>query len=123
MRRVPHVIAAAFAAFVGLLAPTGPTSAEEATIKQRDAIEDYMAPNFVLPESSIWRFSAIKPYIGGKKLVCGEVNFQSAMRQYVGFHRFYVTLDDNRVVLAQIENKNADPSGKLAARLDLLCGK
>ncbi len=97
--------------------------AEPPSIRQQDAIEDYLSPNFVLPQTSVWRFADVKPYIGGQVLVCGKVNFQSAMQRYLGFHRFYAALDHDRVVLAQIESPVDDPSGRLSEKLDLLCGK
>ena len=98
-------------------------SAEPPTMQQQDTIEDYLVPNFVLPQTSIWRFADVKPYIGGQTLVCGKVNFQSAMRRYQGFHRFYAVLDQGRVTLAQIENHDEDTSGRLTEKLDLICGK
>ena len=97
--------------------------AEPPTVQQQDLIEDHFIPNFVLPQTSIWRFSDVRPYIDGQTLICGKVNFQSAMRRYVGFQRFFAAIDHDQIILAQLENPDEDPSGKLAAKLDLLCGK
>lgn len=82
-----------------------------------------MAPAMVLPETAIWQFAPIKPYLGSQRLACGAVNYQSAMRRYMGFHRFYAILDDDRVILAQIQNDGQDPAGRLRNKLDFLCGK
>jgi hypothetical protein len=100
-----------------------PAGAQELTLHQRDLVEDAMAPKMVLPETAIWEFGPFKPYLGTTKLVCGRVNYQSAMRQYVGFHRFYALMDGEDVTLIQIQDDPTDPSGKLRAKLDFLCGK
>lgn len=93
------------------------------TQQQRDAIEAKLSLFMVLPETTIWRFAPVKPYLGDQVLVCGQVNFQAASRKYIGFRRFYATLDDNRVTLAQLEDQITDPSGRMHQKIDLLCGK
>ena len=108
----------------GILA-CGATQAatDEPTLPQRDAVEEWLSGNMVLPETALWKFEPVKPYLGSGKLLCGAVNYQSLMRRYVGYHRFYAIMYDDRVTLAQIENPGEDPSGRLHAKLELLCGK
>ncbi len=101
----------------------GPAQAEPVSLKQRDAVEAYLAPGLVLPNTAIWQFAPLKDYVSGQKLVCGKVNFQSARQTYLGYHQFYAALDGDRVTVAQIDNPVQDPSGRLRAKLDLLCGK
>jgi hypothetical protein len=97
--------------------------AQELTPQQRDMIEDAMAPDLVLPETAIYRFDAPKPYIDGATLVCGQVNYQSASRVYTGFHNFYAVVSDGKVTLSQIDAPEDDASGKLHAKIKLLCGR
>ncbi len=120
--RIPPFITAMLGLAAALACPAR-GSAEPPTVQQQDTVEDYLVPNFVLPQTSIWRFADVKPYVGGQTLICGKVNFQSAMRRYQGFHRFYAVLTNGRVTLAQIDNPDEDVSGRLGEKLDLLCGK
>ena len=95
----------------------------EVSLHERDLIEDSLAKYLVMPETALWRFTPKKPYLGSTKLVCGTVDYQTSLHKYVGYHRFYALLDDGRVTLSQIEDKFEDPSGRLADKLDFLCGK
>ena len=119
----PRRLAWAALSLAALLAWPALCRAQPPTLQERDAIEDFLLFNFVYPQTSIWQFGDTKPYIGSQTLVCGKVNFQSAMRSYGGFKRFYAALDHGRVTVAQIDNPYEDVSGRLAAKLDLLCGK
>ena len=122
MPRPPAVrsTVAALAAFVAL---QGVAWAEPVSLKQRDAVQAYLAPSLVLPGTAIWQFEPLKDYVSGQKLVCGKVNYQSAQQTYLGYHQFFAALDGDRVTVAQIDNPAQDPSGKLRAKLDLFCGK
>jgi hypothetical protein len=127
MRRVRGLIAAGF--FIASLPLGGPLRAAlpsdggQPTRRQRDLVEEALAPNLVLPQTAMWQFAALKPYVDGARLICGWVNYQSLMRRYVGIRRFYAILDEDRVTLAQIEDDQSDPSGRLHGKLDMLCGK
>ena len=118
MRKLKALLAAGLAALMA-----GPVRAEELTAHERDLVQEWLAPNMVLPNMALWQFGPFKPYVGSARLVCGTVNFQSAMRRYVGSHRFYAILDDGRVTLAQIQDDQQDTSGRLHKKLDFLCGK
>ena len=106
-----------------ILALAGPAWADPVSLQQQDAVEAYLAPGLVLPSTALWQFEPLKDYVSGQKLVCGKVNFQSSRHTYLGYHQFYAALDGERVTVAQIDNPVEDPSGKLRAKLDLLCGK
>ncbi len=120
---MPRLPAAWPCALAILLAPLGRASSEPVPLKQQDAVEAYLAPGLVRPSTALWEFEPLKDYVSGQKLVCGKVNFQSSRHTYLGYHQFYAALDGDRVTVAQIDNAVEDPSGKLRAKLDLLCGK
>ena len=111
-------------AWSGIAAPAAATDQppNEITLHERDLIEASLDPYLILPETALWRFTAKKPYLGSTKVVCGSVNYQSSVRKYVGYHRFYALLDDGHVTLSQIEDQRQDTSGRLREKLDLLCG-
>ena len=119
---LPAVRSAATTLSLVLVVPVA-ARAEPASLKQRDAVEAYLAPSLVRPSTALWQFELLKDYAGGEKFVCGKVNFQSSRQTYLGYHQFYAVLDGDRVTSAQIDNTAQDPSGKLRAKLDLLCGK
>ena len=119
MSRLP----AAWFAAIAILALPACAWAEPVPLKQQDAVESYLAPGLVLPSTALWQFEPLKDYVSGQKLVCGKVNYQSSRHTYLGYHQFYAALDGDRVTVAQIDNPVEDPSGKLRAKLDLLCGK
>ena len=121
MPMLPAARRAATAAIV--LAMPVAARAEPVSLKQRDAVEAFLAPGMVRPSMALWQFEPLKDYVSGQKLVCGKVNFQSSRQIYLGYHQFYAALDGDRVTSAQIDNATQDPSGKLRAKLDLLCGK
>ncbi len=98
-------------------------TSDEVTLPERDLIEASLAKYLVRPATAMWRFTPKKPYLGTTRLVCGQVNYETSERRYVGYHRFYALLDQGRVTLSQIEDKFEDPSGRLADKLDFLCGK
>ncbi len=102
-----------------------PQAAHAAEVDQdvRDKVEDSLAGVFVRPQTTIWRFDEYKPYVDGDHVVCGWANFESAQQSYVGYHQFYAIMHDGAVTLAQIADPLSDTSGKLAEKLDELCGK
>ena len=102
--------------------PTG-VFAEEVSLGVRDGIEDKLSPAFLSPQTTLWRFDSEKPYVSGKRVVCGWVNFQSAQQTYVGYHQFYAMILDGQVILAQIDDPVSDTSGELAVKLKALCGE
>lgn len=98
-----------------------PAVAETVAPTLRDTIEDTMSTNFVRPQTTIWRFDAMKPYLGDEQVVCGWVNYESAAQKYLGFHQFYAIVSNGAVTLSQIGDPTQDPSGKLAEKLKALC--
>jgi hypothetical protein len=123
LRPHPKLRMAITAAAMTLMASTASAvQAADLSPHLRDVIEDAFAPNLVLPETARWRFDPVRPYLDGQKLVCGWVDYQSAMRTYVGAHRFYAILDGAVVKQAQINDPGQDVSGNLAYKLKLLCG-
>lgn len=96
--------------------------AEDSSLHQRDLVIAKLDNQLVIPETALWRWAPLKPYLGSVKLVCGEVNYESSTRKYQGYHRFYALVDSDRVTLAQIEDARQDPSGRLKEKLDDLCG-
>lgn len=95
--------------------------ATEVPLTVRDTVEEHFAANFVLPQTSVWRWDGIRPYLPGQRAVCGWVNFQSASHVYVGFHQFYAIVDSSKVVLGQIASPDEDNTGMLAAKLRVVC--
>jgi hypothetical protein len=88
----------------------------------RDKIEEYFRPEFILPQTNIWRFDSIKPFISGDQVVCGWVNFQSAAQLFVGYRQFYAIVHQGDISLAQMSDVAEDTSGARASKLALLCG-
>jgi hypothetical protein len=85
-------------------------------------VEDYFADRFVYPDTSEWVFNSIEPYPGGSKIVCGTVNYQNAMRKYVGAKHFYAILDDSSISSIGIdEDESEDRSGEAAFKMKTLC--
>ncbi len=87
----------------------------------RDKVEAAFHARFLRPETNIWRFDAMRPYLGSDKVVCGFVNFQSAAQRYVGFHQFYAIIHQGEVQLSQFEDVREDSSGALLIKLKTLC--
>lgn len=90
------------------------------TMKRR--IEAQFAGRFVYPETTDWRFKSIAPYPGGWKVVCGTLNYQNAMRRYVGEKHFYAILDDDSFSTIGIDmDENEDRTGEGAFKMKTLC--
>ncbi len=99
-----------------------PAHADDVSVALQDIVEAAMAANFIRPQTNMWRFDGLKPYVLGDHVVCGYVNFQSAGARYLGFHQFYAVVHNDAVTLAQIDDPDNDGTGQLAAKLRLLCG-
>jgi hypothetical protein len=85
-------------------------------------IEDNFAGRFVYPETTEWVFKSIEPYPGSSKIVCGTVNYQNAMRKYVGIKHFYAILDDSSISGVGIdEDESEDRTGEAAFKMKTLC--
>ncbi len=100
----------------------GPAAADDVSTPVRDRIEEKLSGAFLAPQTTIWHFDTDKPYVSGKRVICGWVNFQSAQQTYVGFHQFYAIVYNGEVLLSQIDDPVSDTSGELAAKLNSLCG-
>jgi hypothetical protein len=85
-------------------------------------VEDYFAGRFVYPDTSTWVFASIEPYPGSAKIVCGTVDYQNAMRKYVGPKHFYAILDDSSISGVGIEeDESEDRTGEAAFKMKTLC--
>ncbi len=101
-----------------------PPGTEPVPMEVRDMVEDNISKHLVLPETAEWRFSFMAPYAGGGKVVCGQVNYQSAQRKYVGYQSFYAIIRDNAVGLSQLKDPDwFDASGQEAKKFELLCDR
>jgi hypothetical protein len=85
-------------------------------------IEERFSDRFVYPDTTDWVFKSIEPYPGSSKIVCGTVNYQNAMRKYVGAKHFYAILDDRSISTIGIdEDENEDRTGEGAFKMKTLC--
>ncbi len=111
-------------AWLGLVmcACAGAARADDVPVALQDTVEAAMALNFIRPQTTVWRFDGVKPYVLGDRVVCGYVNFQTASAHYLGYHQFYAVIHEGTVALAQIDDPANDSSGQLAAKLRQLCG-
>lgn len=122
---------AGFAAALALLLLGGARSAgalppgtSDVPSNVRDQVEAALAPNLVIPETAIWSFAFMAPYVNGGNVVCGAVNYQSAMRVYVGPKRFYAFVNRGVVTFSQLQDPPViDTSGEEAKKFHLLCDK
>jgi hypothetical protein len=109
-----------------LLAAGQAAAAAQADAQVPDAIqrriEDRFADRFVYPDTTDWVFTSMEPYPGGSKVVCGTVNYQNAMRRYVGAKHFYAILDDTSIPTIGIDmDENEDRTGEGAFKMKTLC--
>ncbi len=112
----------AFGVWGQALAQTTPPGTRPVSQPVRDLVEAEIGKDFVLPQTTQWRFDYTLPYAGGSgDVVCGSVNYQSAQRKYVGWHVFYAIVDRNTVKLNQVVDPSFDTTGQIAARFRLLC--
>ena len=107
---------------VAMCACAAPALADDVPVALQDTVEAAVGTNFIRPQTTVWRFDGVKPYVLGDRVVCGYVNFQSAGAHYLGFHQFYAIIHEDAVSLAQIADPDTDASGQLAAKLRQLCG-
>jgi hypothetical protein len=123
----PCSLAAALAACLALAWPARadpPPGTESVPLDIRDAVEAAIAVHLVLPETARWTFEFMAPYITGGKVVCGRVDYQSAMRTYVGAKRFYAVVKHGVVTLSQLQDPPfIDTTGAEARDFALLCDR
>jgi hypothetical protein len=101
-----------------------PAGTESVPIETQDLVEAAIAPQLVLPQTALWQFDFEAPYREGAQVVCGTVNYQSAMRKYLGPQRFYAIIKAGEVTLSQLQDPPyVDPTGAEAARFKLLCDR
>jgi hypothetical protein len=90
----------------------------------QDLIEAEISPQLVLPQTALWQFDFKAPYSEGGELVCGRVNYQSAMRKYLGPQRFYAIIKNGAVQRVQLQDPPyVDPTGAEAERFRLFCDR
>jgi hypothetical protein len=87
----------------------------------QDKTEAALSPHFINPQTNIWRFDGLRPFLGPDKVVCGWVNYQTAGQHYFGFHQFYAIIHEGKVQMAQLWDIREDTSGAMAAKMKVLC--
>jgi hypothetical protein len=101
-----------------------PPGTESVPLDIRDAVKAAIAVHLVLPETAKWTFEFMSPYVTGGTVVCGRVDYQSAMRQYVGAKRFYAVVKHGVVTLSQLQDPPfIDTTGAEARDFALLCDR
>jgi hypothetical protein len=121
-RLAPAALAAALLALVGsrCLAASDVDPQVPVTVQRR--VEEKFAGRFVYPDTTEWQFNSISPYPGGWKVVCGTLNYQNAMRRYVGVKHFFAILDDDSFSTVGIDlDANEDRTGEAAFKMKTLC--
>jgi hypothetical protein len=125
--KIRHLAWAALLLLPGVFMTAGQTAAgAQGDAQVPDSIqrrvEDRFADRFVYPDTTDWVFTSIAPYPGGSKIVCGTVNYQNAMRKYVGAKHFYAILDDTSISTIGIDmDENEDRTGEGAFKMKTLC--
>jgi hypothetical protein len=111
--------------FPAIAEPQGhalPPGTQSVPLETQDLIEAEISRQLVLPQTALWQFDFKAPYGDGGELVCGSVNYQSAMRKYLGPQRFYAILKNGAVKHAQLQDPPyVDPTGAEAERFKLFC--
>jgi len=103
---------------------TVPPGTESVPLETQDLIEAEISHQLVLPQTALWQFEFRAPYSEGGEVVCGHVNYQSAMRTYLGPQRFYAIIQDGKVKRAQLQDPPyVDPTGAEAERFRLFCDR
>ncbi len=101
-----------------------PAGAGSVPLETQDLVEAAISPQLVLPQTALWEFDFRVPYSEGGELVCGRVNYQSAMRKYLGPQRFYAIIQGGVVKRSQLQDPPyVDPTGAEAERFRLLCDR
>jgi hypothetical protein len=101
--------------------PPGTTSVP---LDMQDLVEASLSPQMVLPQTARWNFEFMAPYMTGGNVVCGTVNYQSAMRIYLGPQRFYAIIKHGVVTIALLQDPPfVDTTGAEAARFRVLCDR
>jgi len=106
-------------------AATGtPQGGKPVPMDVRDIVEDAIAKDLPLPETAEWHFDFMAPYAGGGDVVCGQVNYQSLQRKYVGLNNFYAIVKSQEVTLAVLQSPAwFDTTGQEAVKFKLLCNR
>lgn len=105
----------------GATLPAGTTSVP---LDMQDLVEAKLSPQMVLPQMARWNFEFMAPYAGGGNLVCGSVNYQSAMRKYLGPQRFYAIIQHGAITIALLQDPPfVDTTGAEAERFRELCDR
>jgi hypothetical protein len=114
---------AASLAFAAVLFAGSAAMANPVPSKTQRLLEAFFAPQLPLPDTAIWRFELIKPYMGGGDIVCGAVNFQRSTRVYIGFLGFYAVVRHGKVGIngLQAEHAQQDPTGAFKFAYETLC--
>jgi len=101
-----------------------PAGTQSVPLETQDLVEAELSPQLVLPQTALWQFDFRAPYGPGGEVVCGRVNYQSAMRKYLGPQRFYAIIKGGVVKHAQLQDPPyVDPTGAEAERFSLLCDR
>jgi len=101
-----------------------PAGTQAVPMEVQDLVEAALSPHLVLPQTARWDFTFMAPYISGGNVVCGRVNYQSAMRKYVGAEPFYAIVKRGAVVVALLQDPPwVDTTGAEAERFKALCDR
>jgi hypothetical protein len=90
----------------------------------QDLVEATLSPHMVLPQTAHWYFDFMAPYSEGGDVICGSVDYQSAMRKYLGPQRFYAIIKHGVVSIALLQDPPfVDTTGAEAERFKFLCDR
>ena len=125
---MPLVMSLAVSVLPGGVGPaqgaTLPAGTTNVPMDMQDLVEATLSPQMVLPQTARWDFAFMAPYVGGGDVVCGSVNYQSAMRTYLGPQRFFAIIQHGAVSIALLQDPPfVDTTGAEAARFKALCDR
>ena len=112
----------AFAILSLILAAAAP--ADPVPVDMQQKIIAHFSPAMVLPQTTIWHFDRMAPFVLGGVTVCGRVNYQNSTKKYLGLEPFYAVVQDGAVNDGGISSndKLLDPEGSVAFSYKQHCG-
>jgi hypothetical protein len=98
-----------------------PAGAQAVPLDMQDTVEAAIMPFLVVPQTAKWDFVYMVDR-GSEKVVCGTVNYQSSLKQYLGPKPFYARMRDGKIVRMQLQDPPwVDTSGAEARDFHYLC--
>lgn len=91
----------------------------------RRQVMAFFAPSWVLPDTVMYRWDALRPTFGGDQVVCGWVNYQNSTRVYVGWRAFYAIVHGAEIPTSAIQPGNLTDgiSSAITKNFNLLCDR